>query len=221
MRILKRANACEWVTAGRETLRGPLSGAAAKRKLIPVNGSHRGRTLFISFGDFSLLALFRILLTLPIWWSKRPRWGRIPTCGGNWHFWPEVVILFSRHDSKKGSSLSSKLRSVGSRALWASAVQQRMLANSHMPGKTNYSQADTNLFINRTVEGGEAGAGIQCPSVAYRSSRVGGRVWIWTTAALFNTGCMWVCAACFRVFRMSCFSTAPVEFDWQFKNKQL
>lgn len=31
------------------------------------------------------------------------------------------------------------------------------MANSHMPGKTNYSQADTNLFINRTVEGGEAG----------------------------------------------------------------
>jgi len=31
------------------------------------------------------------------------------------------------------------------------------MSNSHMPDKTNYSQADTKVFIYRTVEGGEAG----------------------------------------------------------------
>lgn len=30
------------------------------------------------------------------------------------------------------------------------------MSNSHIPDKTNYSQADTKVFINRTVEGGEA-----------------------------------------------------------------
>lgn len=69
----------------------------------------------------------------------------------NWPFWPEDVTLSFHHVSRKGSSLSSKPRSVAN--LCSSA--KNTLANSHMPDKTNYSQADTNVFINRTVQGGE------------------------------------------------------------------
>ncbi len=48
------------------------------------------------------------------------------------------------------------------------------MSKSHMPNKTNYSQADTKVFINRTVEGGEAGQGYSVQVLRTGASKRGG-----------------------------------------------
>lgn len=123
----------------------------------------------------------------------------------NWPFWPEAVTLFFRRGSRKGSSLSSKPRSVAN--LCSSA--KNAVSNSHMPDKTNYSQADTRVFINRTVEGGEAGQEYSVQVLRTGASKRGeggdgtGRDRTGqATAALFNTS-MQACSACSGVLQNS------------------
>lgn len=75
-----------------------------------------------------------------------------------------------------------------------------------MPDKTNYSQADTKVFINRTVEGGEAGqeysVQVLRTGASKRGEEVDGTGWARAAAALFKTS-MQACPACSGVLQNS------------------
>ncbi len=80
------------------------------------------------------------------------------------------------------------------------------MSKSHMPNKTNYSQADTRVFINRTVEGGEAGQGYSVQvlrtGASKRGEEVDGMGWAPAAAALFKTS-MQACPLCSGVLQNS------------------
>lgn len=92
------------------------------------------------------------------------------------------------------------------------SLTKNAVANSHMPGKTNYSQANTNLFINRTVEGGEAGQEYSVQVLRTGAFGTGGGCGFEPQLLCSILGA-WRPALV--TLKFPCISTAPFGFDWQ------